>query len=278
MNAKNWRPIRKISRRFGLVQVVLRSKNGRLQKGYFKYPCRKNKRWGNIIANELIAYHLAKLLKLNVAHVELAVIGKKQGIVSVVKPTAAHFNWFQLARKVSGSPIRYLLNPEQLLSTFVFDTWICNIDRHGGNLIAFPRGKRYDFYLIDHGSALTGAITWRRVPWNSDYWLNLNHYNYHYPRGLRPYIRSLSQLLPHVTQIENIPESTIRSIVESVPDNILPKREKTVLVEMLLFRQGHLRSIVTNWCIQQRKVAVEIGHQGVIKDSFTSNKLFEEND
>ncbi|GEB33370.1 MULTISPECIES: HipA family kinase [Brevibacillus] len=257
MSTNKWRTHRRFSRRFGTVWSVWRSVNGKIQRGYFKFPCKKNAKWGNVIANELIAYHLAKLLELNVATVELTVVEGKQGIVSIAKPMAAHFNWFQLTKKTGGSPVKHLHNPEQLLLTFVFDIWICNIDRHGGNLIVFPKGKHYDFYLIDHGSAVLGGVTWRKIHWSADYWLNVSKYNFHYPRGLRAYIRTFRQLLPHVDKIEKIPEHMIRDIVETVPENVLPKLEKEMVVEMLLYRQKKLREMVVAWCMRHKKAIAE---------------------
>lgn len=38
-------------------------------------------------------------------------------------------------------------------ATVAFDTWVANIDRHGGNLLV---GGSEEFWLIDHGHCLTG--------------------------------------------------------------------------------------------------------------------------
>jgi len=41
MSANKWTIVRKISRKLGPVWVVTRDKNGRKQKGYFKFSTRK---------------------------------------------------------------------------------------------------------------------------------------------------------------------------------------------------------------------------------------------
>jgi hypothetical protein len=254
MQAETWMPVRKLYRKLGPVWVVKRKKDGRTQMGYFKFPCKQNQyRVGNLIVNEMISFRLAKLLGLNVAEVELAEIDGKQGIVSIVKPAASHFTWLQFQRRLSRSPVSYLRQPEQLRRTFVFDVWICNVDRHGGNLITFPKGDRFDFYLIDHGVSLLGAMKWRKIPWDSPYWQHISRYNYHYPGGMRSYIRSYSELLPHIKDVERIPEYEIREIVNELPDAILPREQKALLVKMLLSRQKQLRSIIWRWCVEQRK-------------------------
>jgi hypothetical protein len=248
MSANKWTIVRKISRKLGPVWVVTRDKNGRKQKGYFKFPTRKNKKYaGPLLANELISYRLARSLNLKVAKIELTKIKGKQGIVSIVRPARYHYTWNELGKRLNDSIINHINESEQLLKTFVFDIWICNIDRHGENLITFPLGNKYSFYLIDHGLALLGAIKRRRVPWNSSYWNHVVKYNQHYVRGLRSYIYGYQQLSPFVKQIQSIPAHKIKKIVKSVPTSILPYNKKKIVIKLLLSRQKNLHVIVNRW-------------------------------
>jgi hypothetical protein len=238
----------KVSRPLGPVWIVVRNNKGKKQKGFFKFPTRKNKaRIGPLLANELISYRLAKALKLKVAKVQLTKIKGKRGVVSTVRPAPYHYTWSQLAKKLSYPVIYYIDNPNQLLKTFVFDIWICNLDRHADNLITYPLGNKYSFYLIDHGLALLGAIKWRKVPWNSPYWDHVARYNKHYVQGLISYINDYNQLSKFVKEIQRIPSYKIRKIVKSTPASILSPGKKEIIIKLLLYRQRHLDHIVRLW-------------------------------
>ncbi|UFJ42660.1 hypothetical protein LOK74_09275 [Brevibacillus humidisoli] len=253
MTTKSWRPVRKLVRKLGPVWVVRRTHHNHKQTGYFKFPTRRNRKYvGNLIANELISYRLAKLIDLNVANVELAKIRGRRGVVSIARPARHLYSWNRLHR-MKGSAIHHLDHPEQLLRTFVFDVWICNVDRHGGNLITFPRGKRYGFYLIDHGLALDGALKWRKRPWNSSYWTNVWRYNRHYVRGLLSYVRNYRQLVPYIKQIQRIPSRDIEAAIDAVPASILDYENRQKIKKMLLYRQRNLDWIIKKWAKEGNK-------------------------
>jgi hypothetical protein len=243
-----WKVVRKTYRKLGPVWVVTRNKNGKKHKGYFKFPTRKTRKYtGPLLANELISYRLARELHLKVAKIRRAKIQGKRGVVSLVRPALRHYHWSEFSKKVSKPIIDHIDKPERLLKTFVFDIWICNVDRHGNNLITYRKGNKYSFYLIDHGLTLLGAIKWGGLPWYSSLWDDVARYNQHYVQGLRSYIYSYRQLSPFVEQIQRIPEYRIRKIVESLPASILSHHEKKIVIKLLLYRQWHLHFIVQRW-------------------------------
>lgn len=257
MSMSKWKVVRELSRKLGPVWVVVCNKDGKKQKGYFKFATKKNKKYaGPLLANELISYCLGKMLNLNIAEIELTRIRGRLGIVSIVQPASIHYNWIQLSNKLNEPIIKHIDDPEQLLKTFVFDIWICNVDRHGGNIITFPVGDKYSFYLIDHGLALLGAMRWRRVPWYSPYWNHVAKYNRHYVRGLRSYIYSYQQVSPFVKQIQSIPTHEINRVVESVPASILSERNKEIVKKLLLKRQNNLDEIINLWIEQNEKLII----------------------
>ena len=254
METTKWNVIGRNSRKLGPIWKVARYVNGVRQTGYFKFPCRSNiYRVDSLIANELIAYKLAKRLGINVAEVELTEIMGRRGIVSIVKPASAHYSWYRFSKKCNWSPFNRLKHPEQILRTFVFDIWICNVDRHSENLIATAHGSTYSVYAIDHGLSLLGALKWKGVRWNSTYWQHVNRYNVKYPNGVRGYIRSYHQLLPYIMEIEHLSESSIVDIVDQVPSSLLSLQQKAIVKKMLLYRRKSLRSIVWKWCLSQHK-------------------------
>ncbi|WP_052947877.1 hypothetical protein [Aneurinibacillus tyrosinisolvens] len=173
--------------------------------------------------------------------------GGQRGVVSLVRPARRHYHWNQLCKRLNSPIMKHIRKPERLLKTFVFDVWICNVDRHGDNLIAYPKGNKYSFYLIDHGLALLGAMKWRRAPWYSPYWDEVAKYNRHYVQGLRSYIYSYQQLSPYVKQIQRIPKYKIKKIVKSIPSSILSYRKKKTIIKLLLSRQEYLHFIVHRW-------------------------------
>jgi hypothetical protein len=253
MSKDEWRVVRKITRprRSSSIWIITRTKNEKKQMGYFKIPNRnrKGKKYTGpvLLANELISYRLAKVLNLNVAEIKLAKIQGRQGVISIVQSVQPLYTWKQLNNILNDQIIKYIDDPEQLLKTFVFDIWICNLDRHGDNLITFPIGNKYSFYLIDHGRALLGAMKLRRVPWNSSYWNHVAKYNRHYVQGLRSYISSYEQLSPFVEQIQSVPAHKIKKIVNSVPTSILPNNKKNIVIKLILSRQKNLHVIVKRW-------------------------------
>ncbi|MFM1655627.1 hypothetical protein ACI7RC_26540 [Brevibacillus sp. B_LB10_24] len=238
--AKKWRLVRKYSRKCGPVWYV---KSGDKRRAYFKYV-----NWGSILANELICYRLARLIKLKAAKIEPVEIKGKQGVVSIVRQVRSLSSWNGLYRKLQGGILEHLKKPERLLQTFVFDIWICNVDRHGGNLITYRKGKKlYDFYLIDHGLALLGAAKYRKTEWDSSYWEHVAKYNHHYVRGLRASIHSYEQLAPFIRKIQEIPSAKIKKIVEEVPSSLLSQEKKEIVITILLNRQRHLHKLVKLW-------------------------------
>ncbi|WP_052947524.1 HipA family kinase [Aneurinibacillus tyrosinisolvens] len=254
MHKGKWKIVRKLSRKISTVWVVTRTKNRKTQRGYFKILDKKSKKYaGPLLANELISYRLARALNLKAAKIKLAKIERRRGVVSIVRPARRHYTWAELSKKLNSPIMKHIDNPQQLLKTFVFDIWICNVDRHGENLITFPKRNKYSFYLIDHGFALLGAMKWRRVPWNSSYWNHVTKYNRHYVQGLRSYIYSYQQLSPFIEQIQSIPAYKIKKIVKSMPVSVLSPSKKKIVIKLLLYRQENLHVIVNRWMKEYKK-------------------------
>ncbi len=254
MFATNWVPLQKSLRKVGPVWHVYRRNGERKEFGYFKYSTAKSRRLaGPMIANEYISYRLASMSGLDAAEFEFAKVEGIVGGVSIVKPIGNLASWNQL-RQRKGMPVTHFLSrPEQLLNLFVFDTWICNLDRHGGNLITYPVGRSYDFYLIDHGLSLLGALCWRGVHWPSPYWNHVSKYNRHYVAGLISSIRSAEQLEPFIYRIQQIPARSIEHIISEVPSCFLNRKQAGIIYQLLLSRQKDLPSILALWFQKYKK-------------------------
>jgi hypothetical protein len=257
---EDWKILRKISHRKTLGTVWLIERTGSstdepIERGYFKFATSETQKYiGALAATELIAYRLANVLNLPAAKVKFVRVGKQLGAVSLIKPVQPLYHWRQLNSRILHHIPDYIINPERLLKTFVFDIWICNFDRHGGNIIVYPVDQKYDFYLIDHGLSLAGALQRTRFRWDHPFWDQKASFKQFYLKGTRNYIRSYEQLEPYVREIQNIefknkgekniPVTTITSIIDSIPHLILSSETKTILKKFLFHRQQKLPELV----------------------------------
>jgi hypothetical protein len=255
MFATNWRTTKKSLRKAGPLWKVMCRTNTVSRKGFFKYPTQQSiRKAGPTISNEWIAGQLARLVELNTAETEWAEVDGHYGIVSIVPPVKRYFSWYQFYQQTKGKFIHKLVHPERLLDLLAFDMWICNLDRHSDNLIVYPCRNQYDFYLIDHGLSLLGAVAWRGVPWDSPYWFQVTRYNKHYPAGIVRMISSYQQFVPVINRILSIKPHQIAQIVDEVPDAFLLSDEKKMVKAILHSRQQNLSTILSVWLEQYKRI------------------------
>lgn len=126
-----------------------------------------------LLFNELIAYRLAKILKLPIPDAEViqippilfgtekALWGRSDQIVFGSKRTKFANNLDSNRRYIIPwvNFFKGIANAKQVADILVFDMWIRNLDRAGigknyGNLLLAPTKK---IYIIDHGHALGGV-------------------------------------------------------------------------------------------------------------------------
>lgn len=243
-------------KREGQVWLVIRKTKGKTERGYFKYLAPGQKYFvGPLLGNEYLAYQLARLCNLPAAKIEITTLDGRLGVVSLEKP-AEFIKWAFLKEGFFHNLSYYLKDPDKLLETFVFDTWICNIDRHSGNLLAYPmgNGKKYDFYLIDHGLSLSGAMQWRQIPWYAPYWDSLATYKPRYARGLLHYLQRYDQIEPYIKKIQKIPFKNIEELIEGIPSILYTPVEKMIVKKLLFYRQVHLDRILSRWFTEFRNL------------------------
>ena len=245
----DWKFVRVISKKkIGHVWLVQRKRKEKIETGYFKFiPVSKEHYVGPLLGNEYLAYRLAKELQLPVAKIVVAAINHQLGVVSIVKQGKKPIKWGYLKENVFWNLPRYIKGPERILEAFVFDTWICNIDRHSGNIMVYPTEKKYDFYLIDHGLSLSGVLQWRKKPWNHPYWDHLVTYKPRYVKGLVHYLRHYSQVAPYIKKIQSIPFRNIEEMVEDIPASLYTEEQKKVILNLLSYRQKNLHRIISLW-------------------------------
>lgn len=247
MSTKNttWEITNIRKRQYLTIWRVNRYVQRRRQIGYFKFPNQGSYKYiGPLFANELICYQLANKLQLPVAKTIVTTVRGRMGIISLEKQVPHLHRWLSVMKHKNA--LRQLIRPKELYKTFVFDSWICNIDRSDKNIMVYPKATKYDFYLIDHELALLGASRYEEKPWNSTYWDNMCTCTDGYHPALLKYIKNYTDLAPYVRQIQKLSPKIIYSIVASVPSTFLSRSDKTQIVKLLLYRQRRLHFIVSN--------------------------------
>ncbi|MCY0874723.1 MAG: hypothetical protein OWT28_00335 [Firmicutes bacterium] len=254
ISSSRWRVVKSYKGGFVSVYLVKREVAGETQTGYFKYasPATQEKHLGPLIANELLGYRFGCLLDLPMAQTEIATVRGRLGVVSVQGEGNGLRTWADVAKDVRKEIERRLVEPERLLKTFVFDTWICNIDRSGKNIIVYEKDNGVlDYYLIDHELALLGALRFENKTYDAHHWDNIRRYTRGYHPALLPYATDYQRLQPFVEEIQSLDVSTIRAVLDDCPTQVWTRKDRVLVEKLLVRRQRKLGKIVKR-CVEER--------------------------
>lgn len=208
------------------------------------------------IANELIAFVLARRLSLPVPDTLLAVAD--DALITLSRaPTTTDRRRLLIASvdvRVPNIQFRCLADPSaelRLLGALAawpplgrlygFDTWIANIDRHAGNLLF---GAGADVWLIDHGWAFTGPA------WEATALSAASDYRHRLREWLTPRLSEAAREM-RARQVGNL-ESELRSIdIEaaikgSCAELLLAADDVEALDMFLRARIGHVVRLARN--------------------------------
>lgn len=244
--SKKWHITASSEEEYLTVWKVARNIHGRREIGYFKIPHTNSHKYiGPLLANELVCNRLAQILSLPVARTYVTNINGRTGVLSLAKSNRKLISWNHLI-EMRKDPSQVIVDQERLYKTFVFDAWICNVDRSGKNIVVYSRGPKYDFYLIDHELALLGAVQYENKPWRSTYWENILKYTDGYHPALLTYGKNYLRLAPSIEEIRNIRPTTIRTIVNKIPSHFLSKNDKMLMTRILLHRRRRLARIISH--------------------------------
>lgn len=246
-STSHWRVVREHKSGFLTVRLVEREVSGMVQTGYFKYasPAKQEKYIGPLVANELLGHRLGTLLGLPMAQTEIAEVRGRLGVVSVQHDARRLYKWSDLDEAVRLAAMERFADPDRLLKTFVFDAWICNIDRSGKNIIVYEQEDGLlDYYLIDHELALLGALRFENKAWDSHYWEDIRRYTRGYHPALLPYATDYERLQPFVEEIAAMDADVIKALIDTCPARVLQSRDRALVEKLLLRRQRKLARIV----------------------------------
>lgn len=247
-----------------MEEVLSKKKQGEVWKvasnlgriGYFKFArCEHTYFSGPLIANEWIAAKLAERLGFPVGELQLAtVIGPdgiaQSGVVSVSVKASEIVTWGKLDQKVRRNAERYVKHVDKLRMVVVFDAWITNVDRAAGrNLILYRNetGKKYYWYLIDHGLTLCGSPhKWERHKWDQPYWQKLWLFH-HVSDGMQRLQSRFRQLEPMIARIEAISDAELTQLVHQAPRLFCDEAERAFMIRLLITRKAQIREIIRKW-------------------------------
>jgi hypothetical protein len=187
-----------------------------------------------VAANELIAARLARCLDLPVLGAEVARL--KDQLFFASPWMDRHFFGNFGPDALSGC-----LNRERVYDIAVFDAWICNSDRHEGNLLVRHAPTGADVLLLnDHSHCLSMACG---GPKGLTTMVTHNVESYIVSPTLWDALTDQARLDEAITRLEVLSVTAIRAVVDSVPAEFLTSAERTACVEFLVARQASLRQL-----------------------------------
>lgn len=269
----NWRYDSLLRRKYGRQNWILVNRQG--YKGYFKFPTStQGKKYRIMMANEMIALSLAKLVGLPVPKQKLITIkGRKgirrKGLLSEEAMANEVIPWRMAKDEVHHNPELFIENSRLLAQLIAFDAWILNPDRTNRNLILYRNhpAERYKWYLIDHGIALFGSPgVWslhkaKRLIRSNDSVIFAIHkqkrYVFKIPIGLWAFAqRNKREIDIMIAKIQALTKKDLFEAINDIPPRYLKRSEKTFLRKLLLSRREQLPLIV-NTALKQLQFSTQ---------------------
>ncbi len=243
------------------LRVILESQDnpGRIAHFKFGYEVGVDRGYhGPLSANERIAYEIAEILDLPVMPVQFYRHLGLRGHLRWAVPHTSQ-NWSFLDHQARTQMVRFFNLPDVLVRMFVFDVFICNHDRHEGNVIytLAPRTSKHDIYLIDHDLALYGTQRkWRRYSYGHPRWFSAGVFLR--VEEVKSLISGYADLRPYVEQVRSIPLNRLYRIVDGIrelEDGVyLTMHEADVIKAILRLRQARLCDTMRAWCAENDKL------------------------
>lgn len=189
-------------------------------------------------ANEYIAYVLGSRLGLSMLNATLLQAGDDFYFGS---PYMLKGSWRD---RMDPALFRRCGNLDQVYGLVAFDVWLYNFDRHEGNLLCrqIPRTGAWMMLLNDHSHCLmapaeTPASLAARVAGGRPPELVKLPY-------VREEVRSLDRLKQAVGKVESLTDTTIGTVVASLPTKLLPLQERADVVRFICTRRDTLRATI----------------------------------
>ena len=204
------------------------------------------RKFRHVAANEIVSAELALLMGLPIPKHRLLTLGKKLFFGSSrVIPSKFH-------PTIDLELFGRCANADQVYELAVFDTWICNVDRHSGNFLVLCSGSvspgrrtrcdapEHRMVLIDHdGSFLPDnretSFFASRLSTRISECVKLEF--------IHRSIIERDRLIRAISSVEAISEDDINNAIASVPGQLLPPKDRNQWASFLLDRKGLLRQL-----------------------------------
>jgi hypothetical protein len=192
-----------------------------------------------VAVNELLAAIIAKQLGLPVLD---------YGLVEMGGQTAFASHWMQTGSFDPGIIEATFLqceNRDRVYDLVVFDTFICNQDRHAQNLMvrrrrAASQPDRLALVLNDHSRALMPPGV---SPSTISVWLGTSPDLFVQLDFIRAAVTQVEALRAAIDAVERLSDEEVRSFVRIIPDDVLALAERSHLERFLLNRRAELRQV-----------------------------------
>jgi hypothetical protein len=218
--------------------VLAENGNEYIAKGPSLSPCHHY-----VAANEFLAASLAGYLGLPVLDFCILEMDNRLffGSTWMQKPS--------FAPQISEDLFNRCENRGRVYDLVVFDSWVCNVDRHNENLIVrctkkkAGEGDQHLLLLNDHSHCLVQP---KKTPASLADLLDTLPDKYIRLEFVKAAIKERDNLKASLERVETVNGKAISEAIEAVPEEFLPAAERGAVEEFLLQRQSRLRSIFRN--------------------------------
>lgn len=189
-----------------------------------------------VAANEWIAAELGVRLGLPILDHQILEMGGMLFFGSRWMPQGTFYPY------ASERQVRSCENCDVLYDILVFDTWICNMDRHARNLIirqAPGRDGKKTVHPNDHSHCLIHPT---ETPGHLAGKLTLGAGNFVRWNPLRQMIVMPSILQKSIAAVESVSDEEICSVVRCTPVDFLKEAERGDVIDYLVGRRARLRA------------------------------------
>lgn len=192
------------------------------------------------LVSEWLAADIASLLDLSVPARQVVPCGQN-GAFGV--------EWRAEAKSFQPGMETKLTNPEAVIGMLAFDVFVCNRDRHAGNVLLqrpSPEMERYTLYLIDHSHALIGDLAdvaelerWRSSHPDPGSFLRVA------PQELRGLVDDAARFDPWVSRIGALTRSQLEDSAARIPSGWKPSPDEIPsLIDFLMDRRSAMRGLM----------------------------------
>lgn len=159
------------------------------------------------------------------------------------------FEWRGDSKSFCNGMETNLINKDIVPGMIVFDVWICNKDRHSGNVILQRPSEgisQYNLSLIDHSHALIGDLP------NLDalrQFIQLNNdprcFVMPVPQQLRNVVCHLEDYIPWLMKVESFNIEQLDEVIQVIPTEWIPSQEQLAsLINFVALRASNVKSLV----------------------------------